>query len=451
MLLLLCLVILINKDIMSDASDDKWTDTLIRQLKMEWVTYQLVIFRNNSNIGALERDFIFEALLAELPIVVLDLAKINFEFSSFISRSTTIGIILQTFSMNEYKFIEDIKDSLNYIARLSPSGTRPRCLMIFLNLTSKKLIQSILLHAWSIKFLDFSIINIDPKNVSMIFNYNPFTVMYATQTYTSQVDIFPNKMNNMNGYKLKLPYIDSEPYIIRNNNSYSGIEYDVVKSLAKILNFEPVILDYKSGYTALKRAVKDLEDGQLNLLAFTLFAAHPLTLGNKKVARGIVFVFDHFSALTLNSLSLSKITLPFKILVYLFIGIFIILSTLLVTDHLGITRQMTNPFSIVQLFFGTPGVNQPERIADKIMFICVAILSMTFCEEIYAKFTESQLTEIPIRLSTFDDIVKADLIPHVSDGNYNWIFNDPEDKSLEILKSRSHTDPTRKCIRYSIR
>lgn len=400
----------------------------------------MTVFKNSPNDL---KDGKFYKDVLQTPTMVIDLAKKSDLQKLSLSQKSTVYIVLNSSKNDQLQFI---KRDLDLVTKLSMPGTRPRCLLLLPAVKDFETLQKVLDHAWSLKFLDFSIIT----GNSSLFYYNPFTSVYTTEPLTPHSTIFLDKMENMHGYELKLPFIDSSPYIVRKiNNTYGGSEYRIIRAVSKILNFKLVVLDYGSGYCALKNAVKDLELGTVNVLPFTLFDTHPLTLNNPSLVRGKVFLFDSFRGVVSSTLT-SRVNFNpnyrlMKILIFLFTGIAVVLVLVHLSNLLKISKQKFETFTTVQLVLGEPGVKYPKASVDRIIYLSIVILSMTYFNDIFAGMTEYELMDSPVVLKNFDDVSNSMLTPYINTGIYNWIFNN-SDKSLEAIKLKARNSSSTDCV-----
>lgn len=140
--------------------------------------------------------------------------------------------------------LSKFKLSLDLMVDIAPRPTRPRLLLILFGYETlpKTLIESVLLFAWSRKFLDFTII--DQFSVTYHY-YNPFLQRYFFDSYVQGVNLFPNKLSNLYGYRLKAAATNNPPYVIlkRNETGHplldrkTGSSFRTLRILAKQMNF----------------------------------------------------------------------------------------------------------------------------------------------------------------------------------------------------------------------
>lgn len=419
-------------------------DAVMKQFILRSNPYQITVLRS-TNGSIFDKKHTFFAKLAEtqIPVTLVNFNKSN--LTSLAAPRSTTYIIL--YSSKEYKNINHLlQQDLDTIIQKSVWRTRPRCLLLFPNTNpGTEVFLKILIHAWSLKFLDFSIVS-----GNSLFHYNPFTSTFTIKQLSPKFTLFPDKMSNMHGYKLMLPFIDSSPYIMRHNNVYVGSEYRIIQATAEVLNFKPTVIDYGSGYGALKKAVRDLEAGSVNILPFSLFTTHPLTLRKPDLVLGKVFLFDSFKGVVSSSLTMKTRFDPslqlLKTLIFLFSGVLLVLLVVYLVNFLKIARKQFKVFTTVQLLLGEPGVKLPKAGVDRILYISIVLLSMTYFNDLFSEMTEYELMDSPIPLVTFEDLVNSKLTPHVNVGIYNWVFKSSEE-SLQALQIKTQRSSSNDCVR----
>lgn len=152
--------------------------------------YSLVIFTDNFQ-GINFYQTTLNSLRSQSSAINIDLNKtkqINYNRSSEISifknpRKSAIYIIIPS---EEIK----ISDILDDIINISPASSRPKTLLFLqsrLNFDEKKILNK----AWSLQFLDFSIIK---KSVNNTFTkYNPFFENFTIKASKDVDELFPDK------------------------------------------------------------------------------------------------------------------------------------------------------------------------------------------------------------------------------------------------------------------
>lgn len=232
--------------------------------------YQITLFKNNTT--CVKRNFVFKTLISKLSTVLigsennLSLNQLLIAPSIILKRKSNLLLMFQDqFDPNEVQSI------LERYIQLSSLKIRPKCLVIFSDFSpTYDSIKSTLLYGWSKKFLDLTILNI--KN-SEIFSYNPF-FNYFKHNRAMSVDIFPNKLKNMNKYPVRIPFLPYPPYQIKlkveNATEYCGSDIDLIKFFGPALNFKLDLVEINpslhSLITLTKSSEMDMMSGHYSLL-----------------------------------------------------------------------------------------------------------------------------------------------------------------------------------------
>lgn len=186
----------------------KWFDQIVDKFAYEFEKYQITILTNMMvNEGTSCGHLILKQTVNRFPSVIIDVAElkasgdnrsiINMPFLNN-PRSTTLCIIIQTW--NEF-YLQEIKGALQFFAKTSTVQMRPKCLVILSgNSHSSPLhLNELLLSAWSLKFLEFTISNVNSTSDVIILDYNPFTNVYSQSDVSAKKELFLDKLQNMNG------------------------------------------------------------------------------------------------------------------------------------------------------------------------------------------------------------------------------------------------------------
>lgn len=92
--------------------------------------------------------------------------------------------------------------ALDELVRMSPISIRPKCLLIMQKRNQWPFddIKKLLNHAWSLKFLDFTVIIVINNSKMVCISFNPFTIVYDTKYSCTMSEVFPGKLQNVNKY-----------------------------------------------------------------------------------------------------------------------------------------------------------------------------------------------------------------------------------------------------------
>lgn len=127
---------------------------------------------------------------------------------------------------------------------------RPKVLVLFKNssdFTEKALVKKILKYGWDKSFLDFSLIKMIKTNLFVaIYDYNPFYNIVNCRKFNRSNKIFPDKLQDMNGYKFNSTVFNySEDKILILKIPYENMKISLTDQLylnltLKIMNFKVI-------------------------------------------------------------------------------------------------------------------------------------------------------------------------------------------------------------------
>lgn len=188
---------------------------IINNLFEEIRSQQSVLFTSNDEIIP-ESQALIQALSHRTSNYIVNVAhsrSIGLKFFSY-PRHSTLYFILK--KGDDKKLFVNAQDVLWKIGELSSVVTRPRCLMIIygrlLGIRKDdyhKAVVKLLNYAWSLKFLDFTIIHLISRRLPMIFYLNPFqsNAVNFQNTDTFNSSLMPKKLVNCSNYTVHVPLI----------------------------------------------------------------------------------------------------------------------------------------------------------------------------------------------------------------------------------------------------
>lgn len=180
-------------------------------------------------------NLVLKKVAPEIPSIIIDNEAINVlnDNKKADALNSDLLIVLEnsrTFS------VKKLNTLLKMIAKLNPLPPRPKCLVILINYSNKfdAKIQRFLSDAWSLKYLDFSILIINHHD-STILSYNPFFKNYSY----SSTELFPDKLRNMNGHKIRTILHNKPPHIeFSQYRTINGMNWAFWKLTSSALNFD---------------------------------------------------------------------------------------------------------------------------------------------------------------------------------------------------------------------
>lgn len=426
------------------------TNILIGQI-LNFEPYQIIVFTSSAEILPVEND-ILQKVASRSPILKYNLKSFHSKngcdeflgISSWIKRPRKSSLLLIFGQVNNFNNIREI---LKFWIKFSPIIMRPKCLIIFNNLfVSKNDLLSLLNDAWSVSFLDITIVNFNSKNDTIeMHNYNPFVNTYSSNNLISTTHIFPDKLTNLKGFTIKVPYVDIVPDMskceLHNNRLYSGTRFAVTTFLSSVLNFKIDVLDDMNSST--EWAFAQLKYSKVDMTPIPLFATDKRIRGEYQI--GKAFSFDQNCGLTVINNTV-EMRISFSTFLQLSLSIFCIFLLTYIVYRLILNKKNLSVLTSIRLLLGQAGAIQPRKHAERILFICVSILSIIYSPTITAKVMSLVVQYKETRIDSLKDIIKSDLQPYTYSDLIENIYND-DDKYTELVKSRIFgLDTMRKCI-----
>ncbi|OXU31286.1 hypothetical protein TSAR_011029 [Trichomalopsis sarcophagae] len=470
------LVSIVNKQVLVTAKED-WIETLVSHIQ-QLQPYQLTVIRNSSVANSIEEDLVVHQLSTTLPTALIDLAKVNTTSgASMLSmpafgyprRSTIYLVLLSRIFYTENIHLRQLQYLIDFLINLSARTMRPRCLLVYLRSESipQKWLQPVLHYAWHKRFLDFSIVRLDSACNAYVHRYNPFALNYDQEDYASDTQLFPDKLTDMKGYAMRVPFIYMPPFMdvdVENKKfTFSGSGIDLLRDYAKALNYtiniiiiekmpiESLKIEYlvhKSSVRLgemIRKSVIALSNNEFDMLPIPLYPTSS-ALKEEDIEKSKAYIYDNFGV----SVSISAFVQKKKVLdalahfliticsMFIFIGLGYVLRKI---SFLKLQPDSFGYFVVITLSLGQ-WYKPPQRSSERIVFFCVIVLSLTHFSDIFAKITENHVKSFELPLSTAEDVIKSGYTPKINDGYHIIYFkelqSDPRerDSSYQALASR---------------
>lgn len=409
-LLFFCLTLIYSLD----ANIVKVLHETIKDLK----PHRILIFYDNSVKVTKNCDYIFKIFNSDIPTLSLDISNLHFTGMSRSLQVPTVHpdqSVLYLVLMREKMVLERTWNILNKIMLLSPSSARPKCLFITSSSTdySEDLTRKVLRNAWSLKFLDFTVLKIDAENQTCTFvNWNPFTNQYGQGHVRNHYNkLFPDKLANVNQYPLKISVFQHLPRMAiekKNNNStkIDGNIYGFIEIIHQRLNFklditfEPMDIlqnTYKNVLVKLENNIINVLPTVLSLTRFenkSVVVAYPISSRKLLTVVPDVLTLDYHVPF---ELLITAVTFP------LVLSVFTVLKKLL-----NFKSKHWSILQIFQILIGLP-TTQPRRAKERIVFSTIVILSTLYTNMFFSVMTNTKIKREELQLKTYDDILKSDL------------------------------------------
>ena len=470
-------------------SQISWINHLTRYISQETNSYQvMLIYQNNPlNLYKKNANNKIEILLREIgrqiPFIQTlkngNLTQSNCwllkQLPSFKNpRATSTIIIINTINnLLENQYFNPKNFPMDLIKQLSGTRTRPKCLLLKATNNRTKY-QEFFKKMWAQQFLDLSILELVEEDISMnifpnykqdptpsLHYFNPFTSTYTEEQISSKTNWFPEKLNNLQGYELKVGVYHIPPYVSLSRNlsrypiisSMKGTNVPLSLLLAEVMNFKFIgtpsqVEDYgqqdcdKEKMTGL---VHKLSHHQINYMVNqvgTYSSCNPHVLEQTKPT-GFWQYCIVVPILFVNTFTLG-ITRSF-----LFAGILTILIVILIlgiSRLLKFNRQTWHLLNIFQLILGASIPRDPKKLQERILFGLILFACMIYVSILYALLTDFSLkTKSELKFSTLDDLADSGLVLGLSPYRRQQLGNS-ENKAILKLLRESVIIGTEECV-----
>ena len=427
------------------ANEINWYNELIEYIRQNSKFYQITcILGNPKNLTSTSDEIIRKIpVITEVPILIHYAKQGDKNFIenkkipeiTFSYRSMTLFIIIDDQTSNN-KFL---LHAIDYISRLSENRIRPRCLIIKIR-DKKATYNELLKYLWSKKYLDATIIKVFERNErripqrisyqqeethlnTTIHNFNPFRNIFTEKgipSMLSEADLFPEKLQNLYGRKMNVGIFHRPPFInVRKNSSGHvleafGSEMETAKLLSQRMKFVINIvqtLQQELGHFSCKT---NLSNGIIkglihNKIQFSITSdSNPLichghllewTRSTKKESLVLIVPVLHVKNFSFEN------KWEFFIDAILMVLFFVIIKIAIVA--MNFNWKLLNILAVV---LGVASSNTPKKIAERILFGCILIVSIIYSIHIYDSLTEISLkTLTEVEYETLKDLYNSDL------------------------------------------
>ncbi|KAJ8679238.1 hypothetical protein QAD02_015025 [Eretmocerus hayati] len=457
-----------------DFNRSDWLDTLVTRTSSQFKHSQTVIFTNgNEDNDIPQQNSIIARLMRESSLIAVKLQKITeheknrlFGLSIFqYPRSIALYVILLR-DHNSKALSETVTNILELIINLSPVPTRPRCMLMLFNRDSDILkteydyLNKILVSAWKLKFLDFTIVKISEKTGNMqkpiIYYYNPFTGVIHSENLNSTTAIFPDKLIDMNNYSFKVP--------VYNYPSLMTLEKDFTKSkpqirsyedtylyiFSKKLNFSPELhlqTCVPADPTFFQKIFKKFKSGELNMMA-TQFLVGTI-LFNNSVVLGRMHSQTQFRIVA-PVLPIEKSNLTKEIIIYLALFPSIVIIYVVTIRVMKLSDGEWKTVCILKALLGVPEKKMPSRLTTRVIYLNLLLLSVKYSSDAFSRLTDVKCIKGEQIFDTAEEILKQGFYVYIPPSIQKQSYNDTTEFIRMIkpkLKIMSHVDCTKELIK----
>ncbi|KAJ8664886.1 hypothetical protein QAD02_006548 [Eretmocerus hayati] len=415
--------------------------------------YQITFFVNRKNSSAHRTaDIILSTILDSAPSMIIDSndpTEVDQVSTHDERRLLNFDVIIDHASDHVHR---RISNEVNFLSKILPRKKTKKILVIladgYLSDTEKK---AIFVHAWSKKFLDFSLISrhyykCRETHEFLLAHYNPFFDVTTEELMTYRSKLFPDKLRDVNGYNFTLA--------VSSTDLETSIEYDgrgkivnfqsptfpVLRFMFKFMNFSIQFVEMNKNSSSSNESFSLVLD-KLKRSEVNLVPVAKLRLDNK--------VFDDkVSAIDLDNNCINiKAAFPLSILKkesahkikslfsLLFIPILVILIYWIVKNF-KIQRENWELLDIFRIILSNPMAYSPRNNIDRLLLAGLIIVSSVFSNELYSQLLDVNYMRNKTKLDTFEKIERSKLKIDIPYGLAGLPFWD-SDQYLRNIRKKS--------------
>ena len=414
-------------------------NSVIKRLFYGHPYYQTTIFidvksSNNSMINK---------IISELPSVLIDFSVMKTRGDNRSlhlpifdrPRDTILSILI--FDNNIFH-VQQLNQTLKSIVNIAPTTIRPKCLALLLNVVDSEVdgLKNILMHSWSLKYLDFSVALIYSGNHIDILSYNPFTNTFFQEQLNLTTNIFPDKLLNMHRYQISAPIFDDPPHVIVRRDDaghpevVEGLVTNYCRFLAKRMNF-----------TLQLKIDLNINDDDLNRdTLFRLLAEDKVDMSMSPMLVRTVTVNDAFVIsrewMKMDYVMIVPIVKQIYLLdlavlyEYAIVTLAIVLSFFLFAYLAKLPSQDWQMLNVTQILLGMTSSSRPQIVSQRILYWALVMLSMHYTTTIFARMMNVKVREGEKTFKSLDDIYAGNLTVYMS----KYFFDEVYTKNLRMIR-----------------
>ena len=367
----------------------------------------------------------------------------------------------------EIPYLQELSVPLDFLFQLTKFKLRPKCLFIFLSNIALSH-EQFLNYMWSKDFLDTTILEIIyktsgifslPSESANLHFFNPFSKIYSRGEYTSKTILFPNKLKDLQGYRIDVGLVDDPPMsIVKRNSSghpveITGPDVSLMKFFEQVMNFTAIplpmftedfgVIAYNSKNNSFKASglMKDLVQKKIKFLVNTVETHLPFDMMTVEWSEYIEMV----SVCPVIPIIPPKENRDYTNFYKTFLIVtFLIFVIWIPTRLLKFEPRTWCLENIYQILLGNGVIQDPQRTAERIFYLCIIFIAFFYSSTIFANFTDSSLNkQTEMKIKNFEDLEKSGLVPILTQSTLSLTFRSRYgvDESLFKLGKRTIVHP----------
>lgn len=373
--------------------------------------YQISVFQSEETSVT---NFILKQIPCTIPTIMINVNETEL-FNVTRETMTThkaLNSNLYVEIENSQNFnTEKIKKNLNFIAKFNSLQPRAKYLVIVIGV-SKSIsahMKKLFMEAWALKFLDFTLLIVRSYEKNPIIrHYNPFFDNYD-YTNISLGQLFPDKLINMNGCKIKTVLFVMPPIIEFTNESnglqINGVNYGFWKLMPEALNFKFDYVEIHNNDITMSYYLEKIEKVSMNS---HILGTHVVGLYKKGILLiGKVVRESEISLVVpiIYTTSNDNTNVYTTIIMYSSLTTLIVLLTIIIGKLHQLSTFLRSPFYIISLLFGITVYKKPKKSFERLIYISLAVSSIKYSSEIFAVFSNDNVVQTKeVAYDAFEEI-----------------------------------------------
>lgn len=447
-----------------------WMESLTRYLELSPFRQVTFVTRlvGNEKLSSPTFDEICTKLMQNLPALRLNIVGTLEKRNASMFYDITDYSIKFDVTANFFVIVHESLENLpilpplklfDYVSRLSVYQYRPTYLLLFLNRIPSDSFEDLLTYAWSKKIYDLTIVELPesevPKDIikrmnklrvtPIVHQLNGFKGEYKKIAWSPATEWFPNKVADMAGHVLRITAIDAPPFSIARFNEFhepinvEGASVDLMELMAQKMKASVQYLPLELGSQSKSGNARVLhtfiKSQQIDLQGY--LSPHYTANIRDRILRTKTIMTDYWCPVV-PILPIKHTPMSLKFFGSFILSLVIIIIFGLMRCLLKIEKtSMWKPFNLTRLLFAIPVSCKPNTKVERIVFLCLIVLSMAYSNMIFTSITEISLMEnAEMEFRTFEDIDRAGLTPVVTTLTFNKTFFNP-DSALMNLRNKS--------------
>lgn len=361
--------------------------------------------------------------------------------SSQVSQATLVLYIYVAKTSPNFEQTENI-------TRAIVSKNRPKILLITMMEETDCNFEPLLKQTWQNHLIDIAILELSKLNrhtiATKVHQYNPFTDVYDQRPYVSGIELFPNKMDNLHGYPIRIGMVKRAGYLWYMKNSqgypvmYRGPDVKVIKTLARIMNFTIAVYPSQEVFVDIINEKIDMIIPTLSIFADANAVKCDFTLpfgfeswcpvvpvkykSNHAEIRGLIGIATNFCVLLI------------------FWGLSVVLK---------FQSDLWQPLKIFGLLIATTISSRPKKTTERVIFFLIVLASSMYSANLFIDLTNISMKEhTVIDYNSYKELDDTGLTPVILTGLLNVTFLNEDESSSRLKRNAIQMDNAESCANY---